>query len=97
VSDIIDSLRGLHDYVPIGSGQHEIQVTMLAAADALEAKDREIKRLYRDTAAAIDEVAALRELLVEAIVLIEISLSEDYDGADVEAAREWLAKQEDKP
>ena len=36
MSDIIDSLRGLHDYVPIGSGQHEIQVTMLAAADELE-------------------------------------------------------------
>ena len=35
------------------------------AADALEAKDREIKRLYRDTAAAIDEVAALRERLRE--------------------------------
>ena len=34
--------------------------TMRQAADALEAKDREIKRLYRDTAAAIDEVAALR-------------------------------------
>ena len=41
------------------------------AADALEAKDREIKRLYRDTAAAIDEVAALRASL-EALGAVEV-------------------------
>ena len=95
MTDLIERLR--NRTILDGEPVDEVLDDLREAADALEAKDREIKRLYRDTAAAIDEVAAMRELLVEAIVLIEISLSEDYDGADVEAAREWLAKQEDKP
>ena len=48
MSDIIDSLRGLHDYVPIGSGQLEIQVAMLSAADEIEHLRAEVERLRKD-------------------------------------------------
>jgi len=64
--------------------------TIRGQTKGLQRQRRLIKRVQADN-------AALRERLAKAIVLIEISLSEDYDGADVEAAREWLAKQEDKP
>jgi len=63
----------------------------------LEAAERNKKQFERDWLEACDAQSKLQSQLAEAIVLIEISLSEDYDGADVEAAREWLAKQEDKP
>ena len=62
----------------------------------LEAAERNKKQFERDWLEACDAQSKLLSQLAEAIVLIEISLSEDYDGADVEAAREWLAKQEDK-
>jgi len=58
VKDLVERLRQM-------TGRHDNE-----AADALEAKDREIERLYRDTAAAIDEVAALRELLMEAAPMV---------------------------
>ena len=63
----------------------------------LEAAERNKKQFERDWLEACDAQSKLQSQLAEAIVLIEISLSEDYDGADAEAAREWLAKQEDKP
>jgi len=57
--------------------------------DALEAQAKEIKRLYRDTAAAIDEVAALRELLQRVVDEDGLRLSTEQD------IRAALAKQED--